>query len=81
MDLGKVNFKVPSPGQYSFRSDFEEKKGITISAGRDIIKQNSPFEVPMKIPGPGAYNPKNVQLGEADKNKGPLLRSRLQDNS
>lgn len=53
MELGKVNFKVPSPGQYSFHSDFEGKKGITISAGRDIIKQNSPFEVPKKIPGPG----------------------------
>ena len=44
MELGKVNFKVPSPNAYSFHSDFEpSKKGITISAGREVIKNNSAF--------------------------------------
>ena len=81
MELGKVNFKVPSPGEYSFRSDFDEKRGITIAAGRDIIKQNSAFEMPKNIPGPGQYNPKNDSLEEAGKKKGPLLRSRLKDDS
>ena len=53
MELGKINFKVPSPGAYSFRSDFDEKRGITISAGRDVIKTNNVFASVKKVPGPG----------------------------
>ena len=75
MELGKSNFKVPSPSEYSFRSDFESKRGITISAGREVIKNNSVFDAPKNIPGPGQYNPKFHSLGE-NKNEGPLLRSR-----
>lgn len=81
MEIGKTNFKVPSPGEYSFRSDFDSKKGITISAGREVIRANSAFEIPKPYPGPGQYDPKHMSLGEAEKDKGVALRSRQPDNS
>jgi len=42
------------------KGDFDahdKKKGITISAGREIIKNNSAFEFDKNIPGPGQYHP------------------------
>lgn len=68
LDLGKQNFARPGPSEYSLKSEFEDellrKKGITISAGREIIKNNSVFLMQKDIPGPGKYNPKDYSLNE-----------------
>lgn len=60
IDLSKQYFQKPSPTQYDVKGDFDahdKKKGITISAGREIIKNNSAFEFDKNIPGPGQYHP------------------------
>lgn len=68
MDLGKRNFQTPSPYLYNIPSEFnDKKKGITISAGREIIKNNSVFSAVTNIPGPGQYNPKNPIIDKSGK--------------
>ena len=55
MDLGKEYFQKPSPDNYNMPSDFikNKNKGITISAGREIVKVNSVFSSNKMVPGPG----------------------------
>lgn len=45
LDLSKQSFIKPAPGAYSIKSDFDIRKGITIAAGREVVRNNSVFNI------------------------------------